>query len=358
MSCVESSKPLASLTTIGLGGTARYYQLVHELSELQETVARARSEGLTVWVLSGGSNILVSDTGLDGLVLDIRLAGISFERKSDDRVRVTVAAGEDWDAFVNEVARRGYSGVECLSGIPGRVGATPIQNVGAYGQDVSQTIESVDVLDRSTGEVTRLSAAECAFGYRTSRFKHGERDRYIVVSVDFMLSERPPALPAHRELQEHASLNEPISVQHLRDAVLSLRRAKSMVVDELDPCSRSCGSFFVNPVVSAAVAEAIQERYSSERVPAYAQSPDLAKIAAAWLIEKAGFQKGYRQGPVGISDKHSLAIVARAGATSRDVVNFARSIQRRVHEHFGIWLMPEPIFWGFETLERGLPRLD
>ncbi len=354
----ESGKPLSQLTTIGLGGPARLYKVVCSLDELRQALDQCRSEGLPVWVLSGGSNIVVSDAGLSGLVLDIRLGGIAFERQPADRMRVTAAAGEDWDGLVGEATRRGYSGIECLSAIPGRVGATPIQNVGAYGQDVLQTIESVDVLDRNTGDVTRLPAAECAFGYRTSRFKHAERDRHIVVSVSFLLSEGPPALPSHRELQERLGLREGISAQALRDAVLGLRRAKSMVVDETDPCSRSCGSFFVNPVVPAAVAEGIQARFSSERVPAYAQPPALAKIAAAWLIEKSGLHKGYRQGLVGISDKHSLAIVARPGATSRDVVNFARSIQQRVHDNFGIWLSPEPIFWGFESMERGLPLLD
>jgi UDP-N-acetylmuramate dehydrogenase len=358
MNGVESGKPLAPLTTIGLGGSARFYAVARDRHSLQELLAWSRSMGLPVWVLSGGSNIVVSDSNLEGLVLDIQLRGMKFERESSGRIAVTVAAGEGWDAFVNETVRRGYSGIECLSGIPGRVGATPIQNVGAYGQEVSHTIRSVDVIDRSTGELFREEASECNFGYRTSRFKQADLNRYIVVSVSFSLFEGFPEIPSHRELLQKLKTNSQPTVQEARDAVLGLRRAKSMLVDDSDASSRSCGSFFVNPVVSAPIAEAVRERYPDEQVPIYRQPENNAKIAAAWLIEKAGFNKGDRDGSVGISEMHSLAIVTRPGATARDVVGFAKKIQRRVYDQFGIWLVPEPIFWGFERTERGLPVLD
>jgi len=359
MNGMQSNRPLAPLTTIGLGGEARQYLVAQNLQVLRQSLDWSQSTHRPMWVLSGGSNLVVADSGLEGLVLHMDLRGMRFEREGSERVLATVAAGEDWDTFVSEAVRRGYSGLECLSGIPGRVGATPIQNVGAYGQDVSQSIRSVDVIDRGTGALLSISAADCQFGYRSSRFKRRDADRFIIVSVCFSLLVGAPEVPKHRELLGSVDTDdEPPTVQRLRDIVLSLRRGKSMLVDASDPSSRSCGSFFVNPVVPASIGQAILARFANERVPIYPQPPAHAKIAAAWLIEKSGFRKGQSERAVGLSEKHSLAIVAREGATSGDVVRFARKIQSRVYDNFGIELSPEPIFWGFDRFDRGLPWLD
>jgi UDP-N-acetylmuramate dehydrogenase len=359
MKGVETARSLASLTTIGVGGAAQHYRIVEDLAGLKRSVEWSQAKGLPMWVLSGGSNLVVADQGLTGLVVDLRLTGIRFEAELGEQVLVTAAAGENWDRFVSEVVERGYSGLECLSGIPGRVGATPIQNVGAYGQDVSQTIHSVDVLDRSSGERVRFDAKDCNFGYRSSRFRQSDAGRYVVVSVCFSLARTQPKLPNHRELAQSLGIDSKSpTIRQLRAAVMALRRSKSMVVEASDPWSRSCGSFFVNPVVSALEAEQIQRAHTTERVPIYPQASSQAKIAAAWLIERAGFRRGYREGAVGVSEKHSLAIVAQEGATADDVVRLARRIQMRVHTEFGIWLLPEPVFWGFEQFDKGLPAVD
>ena len=354
-----SNQPLAPLTTIGLGGNAQHYKVVSDPKDLHRALEWCGLQQLPMWVLSGGSNLVVADSTLRGLVVDMKLKGFQFEPVNQGRVLVTAAAGEDWDAFVAQCVARGYSGIECLSGIPGRVGATPIQNVGAYGQDVSQTIQWVQVLDRQSGDLLQMDASDCGFGYRASRFKHGDFGRYIVLSVCFWLWDQLPKLPSHGELGQHfAGDPGPPSASRVRDVVMGLRKSKSMLFDAADPWARSCGSFFLNPVVPNELAEAIRARYSQERTPFYPQPPGHVKIAAAWLIEKAGFSKGHCDGPVGLSGKHSLAIVARSGATARDVVRLARSIQSRVHEVFDIWITPEPVFWGFERFENGLPSID
>jgi UDP-N-acetylmuramate dehydrogenase len=351
---VLSRQPLAPLTTLGVGGEAEYYLLARSAEEVAEACSWARRQGLPVWVLSGGSNLVVADHGVRGLTIDIRLKGVTFECNGG-LTSVTAAAGEGWDDFVAEVVQRGHAGLACLSGIPGRVGATPIQNVGAYGQDVGQAITRVTVYDRTLNGVAELAAPECGFGYRTSRFRVKERDRYIILSVSFDLQREATSQVRHAELRQWLA-TEHAGPEQLRDAVIALRRSKSMVFDPADPCSRSCGSFFVNPVVPTATADRIRLRSGVDQAPMYPLPDGTVKIAAAWLIERAGFVRGSRDGSVGLSNKHSLAIVAHPQATARDVCRFARQIQNAVLDQFSVELQPEPVFWGYAGLHRGLPR--
>lgn len=355
---IEASKPLAPMTTLGVGGAAQYYIAVETGDQLAQALAWAQSRDQDCWILSGGSNLVIADEGVVGLVVDVRLRGVNFESADGNGVLATVSAGEDWDTFVAQTVERGLSGLECLSGIPGRVGATPIQNVGAYGQEVAQTICEVVVLDRESGRVVRVPAEDCEFGYRTSRFKHRQANRFVVLSVCFRLKASPPSLSHHAELARHPSMHAGATVYDVRQAVLSLRRAKSMLLDMADPFSRSCGSFFVNPVIPDADAEALRRQFAVEKIPMYPQAAGMTKIAAAWLIEKAGFGRGFSDGRVGLSEKHSLAIVARDGATARDVVRLARNIQTAVANAFDIRLLPEPVFWGFAEMSLGLPMIE
>jgi UDP-N-acetylmuramate dehydrogenase len=300
-------------------------------------------------VLGGGSNVVVADEGVDGLVVRMALRGVRVEA-GGDRVVVRAAAGEPWDALVALAVARGWAGVECLSGIPGLVGATPIQNVGAYGQEVSETIRAVRALDCATGRVHTLDPGQCAFGYRDSRFKSAEADRWVVLAVEYRLA--PGGAPAVRyaELAEHLEtrgIRRP-TLADVRASVLAIRRAKSMVLEPGDENRRSCGSFFTNPVVSAELADRVQALVGDPAMPRWPQPDGRVKLAAAWLIERAGFPRGYRQGPVGLSTRHALAIVAHEGASARDVVALARRLQAAVEARFGIRLTPEPVFWGVQ----------
>ncbi len=332
--------PLAPLTTLGIGGPARHYARIGAPEQLALALAWARERELEVLVLGGGSNLLVGDDGFPGLVIHVVIDGIEYS-DVDGSTDVTAGAGESWDALVAEVVERSLAGVECLSGIPGLVGATPIQNVGAYGQEVAETIVRVDAVDRTTSELVVFTNAECAFGYRDSRFKRTDRDRYVVTSVTFRLAnDGAPAIryPELRQRLEAGRIEHP-SLRSVRDAVLSIRRRKSMVVDSADPDSRSAGSFFTNPVVTAEVAD----RIHVDGMPRYPVG-DLVKLSAVWFIEHAGFSRGHVAGNVGLSTKHALAIVNRGGGTAREVVALADDIRRRVNERFGVRLDPEPVF--------------
>ena len=317
---------LADLTTLRLGGPAG--ELVEARTEA-EVIDGARGASL---VLAGGSNVVVADAGVPGTVLRIATRGI--ER---DGARLTVAAGEDWDALVAACVDDGLQGFECLSGIPGSVGATPIQNVGAYGQEVAETVETVRVLDRETGEVVDMPAADCGFVYRGSVFKY--RDRRIVLSVTFRLREAARSGPLHYAELTRA-LDVPVGgtapLADVREAVLALRRRKGMVIDPADPDSVSAGSFFTNPILERA----------PDGAPTWPEPDGRVKTSAAWLIERAGFHKGYGNGRVGISTKHTLALVNRGGATTAELMALAREIAAAVRERFGIELHPEPVLVG------------
>lgn len=347
--------PLAPRCTLGVGGPAAYFVEAHDEPALFEAIDWADRFGVPVRVLGGGSNVVIADGGFDGLVVQIALRGIE-EQPDDPMCRVTAAAGEPWDALVARAVQAQLAGIECLSGIPGLVGATPIQNVGAYGQEVADTIERVRAYDRIERRVVELEAKACAFGYRDSRFKSQEPDRYVVLAVTYALERGGAPTIRYPELARRlaaSGIDRP-TLSGVREAVLELRRGKSMVIDALDPNRRSCGSFFLNPIVSA-------ERHAElavaigEAMPSYPQPDGSVKLSAAWLIERAGFSRGERQGRVGLSSRHSLALVCHDGARADELIAFARSVRRRVLSAFDILLRPEPVFWGFSSLDEGLP---
>lgn len=369
---IREGVSLASLTTLELGGPARWFVEVRDEAGLREAMAWAASHKAELRILGGGSNVVVADAGVDAVVVRLGLTGVHVERRGGE-VLVTVAAGESWDAFVAGCVEEGWQGVECLSGIPGTAGGTPIQNVGAYGQEVAETIQAVRVLDPTDGSIRRFSPAECGFSYRASAFRRAA-GRLAVLDVTFAL--RPGGRPAVRygELARTLAVRGvPPSVAAVREAVLELRRGKSMLVDRNDPASRSVGSFFVNPVVepsdgerlvTAAVAAGVAA--SPEDVPLYPAPGGRFKVAAAWLIERAGFPRGTRRGGVGVSPRHALALVHLGGGTTAELVALAREIRSAVRARFGVELQPEPVFWGFAsadpTAEGGLttavPTLD
>lgn len=338
---IQENIPLAPFTTLGVGGRAKFFSAALNAEDVAGLFAWAKANGEDVFVLGGGSNILVSDAGFDGLVTKVELVGIEFENGI-----VTAGAGEDWDTFVSQCVDRGLAGVECLSGIPGTVGGTPVQNVGAYGQEVSETIVSVQCYDRSTGQIVELSNEQCGFEYRKSIFNTTERDRYVVLSVVYRLVQGGEPKIAYKDLQQRFAGHVP-TLKETRDAVILIRREKSMVIDPADPNSRSAGSFFKNPIVERYVADSIAEEMELDRIPHFAAGEGLVKIPAAWLIEQAGFQKGFALGNAGISANHSLAIINRGAATAAEIVALKDLVQKTVFDRFGISLQPEPIFVGF-----------
>ena len=342
---LQENVPLAPLTTIGIGGPARFFFRATSADEVREALAWARERSLDTFVLGGGSNLLISDAGFDGVVIHVDLRGVTVESE-DGHAMVKVAAGEPWDAFVAQAVRNGWAGIECLSGIPGSTGATPIQNVGAYGQDVSETIARVEALDRSTDRVVWFTNEECRFGYRASLFKNVEPGRYVVLSVTFRLKRGGCATIRYPELQKYVDERgiSSADLQGVRDAVIAIRKRKGMVLDPNDPDTRSDGSFFMNPVIAASVYEDFARK--APDAPHY-PAGDAVKLSAAWLIEHAGFGKGFTHGNVGLSTKHSLAIVNRGGGTAAEVVELVKMIQARVREVYGVEMHPEPNFIGF-----------
>ncbi|MDQ6801451.1 MAG: UDP-N-acetylmuramate dehydrogenase [Acidobacteriota bacterium] len=328
---------LGPFTTLGIGGPAKFFSQARSVDEVRQAVDWAKSNGEPLLVLGGGSNVLIADEGFEGLVLHLDLRGIS----AGDGGMLQAAASEPWDPLVAIAVGRNWAGVECLSGIPGSTGATPIQNVGAYGQDVSETIVAVEVFDRSNGDVTSLSNAGCQFEYRNSIFKKSAKDRYVVLSVTFQL--RPGAPPSIRYPELQKAIGERSSLPEVRDAVIAIRRRKGMVIDPADPDTRSDGSFFMNPIVSREKLATLGE------LPHFPAGENI-KLSAAWLIENAGFQKGFIHGNTGISSKHTLAIINRGGGTAKEVLELVRMIQDGVREKFGVELQPEPNFIGFDRV--------
>lgn len=350
---LQSDVPLAPLTSLELGGCAGSLVTIEDVHDAAEAVRWARRHRKPLTVLGGGSNVVVADDGVRGLVLKTALRGLDY-RRDRGAVFATVGAGEVWDDVVQDATVRGLAGVECLSGIPGLVGATPIQNVGAYGQEVGDVVEAVRVLDLETFEDRSLSAAECRFAYRDSLFRR-HPGRWLVLEVTFRLRHAGAPTLVYRELQRAVAFREAVpSVAEVREAVLDLRRSKSMVLDPGDPNSRSAGSFFVNPVVPIEglakmnrCGRAAGVLTGDDPVPSFELGEELFKVPAGWLIEKAGFRKGMRRGPVGISSAHALALVHHGGGTAADLVALAREIRDGVHKAFGVELRPEPVFLGF-----------
>jgi UDP-N-acetylmuramate dehydrogenase len=342
---LQENIPLAPLTTLGIGGNARYFVRAETETGAAGAVEYARTNGLDLFVLGGGSNVLISDAGFDGLVLQAALKGVDVNAQCTvhDAQCVTAGSGESWDEFVRLCVDKDLAGVECLSGIPGFVGGTPVQNVGAYGQEVAETIVAVRCLDRGSGEIVSLANADCGFTYRTSIFNSTMRDRYVVLSVTFALQQGGAPKIVYKDLAEHFLDRRPTLVE-TRDAVLAIRRAKSMVIENGDPNSRSAGSFFKNPVVDRTKFEQLRSQF--ERIPSF-DFEDKVKVPAAWLIENAGFHKGFALGNAGISSKHTLALINRGDASAAELLALKDRIQDAVEEEFGIALQPEPVFVGF-----------
>ena len=333
--------PLRAYTTLRLGGPASTLTVVTEPGEAVATVRNAFANREPVLILAGGSNVVVVDSGFAGHVVLLRTRGVREIERAAGAVTLRVAAGEPWDDFVAGAVADGLSGVECLSGIPGSAGATPIQNVGAYGQEVAQTIVAVHAWDRQIGEVVTMSPAECAFGYRTSVFKHS--DRWLVLEVDFRLAVSDDSAPiryAELARQLGAEAGDRVPLERARETVLKLRAGKGMVLDQEDPDTWSAGSFFTNPVVDA---------LPRAEMPHWPTDDGRFKIPAAWLIEHAGFHKGFTTGGgVAISSKHTLALTNRGDGSTDALLTLARTIRDGVRARFGIELHPEPVLVGCE----------
>jgi UDP-N-acetylmuramate dehydrogenase len=332
--------PLARWTSLGLGGPGR----ITVARGAEEIVQSVRSAGDNApLILAGGSNVVIGDDGFPGPVVLVRSTGWTVASDDGRSVELTVEAGQDWDRFVAYTVAEGLSGVECLSGIPGSAGATPIQNVGAYGQEVAEVTAAVTVLDRLADEVVEVDSAGCEFAYRGSRFKHN--DRWVVLSVRLRLARSPLSSPIrYAELARAlgVEIGESVPLERARDAVLKLRRGKGMVLDPEDPDTRSVGSFFVNPVLSAAAYQSIMETWDGPAPAAWPGSGGLVKVSAAWLIENSGFHKGYARPGAAISGKHTLALTSRGG-TTEDLLALAREVRDGVHARFGVTLRPEPV---------------
>jgi UDP-N-acetylmuramate dehydrogenase len=344
---IRDRVPLAPLTTLEVGGPARHFADATNEAMVAGALGWARARGLPVAILGGGSNVVVPDAGFDGLVVRVAPRGRSFQPERGGTVAVTAAAGEPWDDLVADTVGRGLAGLECLSGIPGLTGATPIQNVGAYGQEVADTIRSVRVLDRDSSGVHDLAAAACGFGYRDSRFKR-EPERFVVLGVTFGLRAGGPPSIRYPELAAALAALPAPTLADTRDAVLALRARKSMVLRAGDPNRRSAGSFFTNPIVDPATADQAARRagVAVDQMPRFAAGPGRVKLSAAWLIEHAGFGKGTRRGAVGISTAHALALVNLGGGSAGELLALAAEIRAAVRDRLGITLMPEPVVLG------------
>ena len=356
---IQENVPLAPLTTLKIGGNARYFIRAETDQQVVDGVRFARENDLKLFIFGGGSNVLISDTGFDGVVLQIAIEGIktnesqisNFRREivkdlrseTEDSQLITVGAGEDWDGFVKYCVDHELAGVECLSGIPGFVGGTPVQNVGAYGQEVADTIVEVRCFDRVGRESITVSNAECGFSYRTSIFNSTHRERFIVLGVTFELKKNGAPKFVYKDLAERFADRKP-SLSEVREAVSEIRRSKSLVIDPDDPNSKSAGSFFKNPIVSKEKLDGIKVLFAG--APSF-EYGDMFKVPAAWLIENSGFHKGFVLGRAGISANHSLALINRGNATASDIIVLKERIQEAVGRKFGIDLLPEPIFIGF-----------
>lgn len=347
MNGLREQVALAPFTTLGLGGSARFFLEAASEDAILEGEDFARDNDLPILVLGGGSNLLISDDGFPGLVIRVALKGISLTAQGDD-TEVSAAAGEEWDALVATCIENDLAGFECLSGIPGSVGATPIQNVGAYGQEVSDTLTRVRCYDRLRQKVIEIDPPTCRFRYRTSIFNTSHRDHFVVLRVTYRLRRAGAPLLSYQDLREHFSASKASpSLSDVRQAVLAIRARKGMVIDESDPDAKSAGSFFRNPILNPQEINEVVKRLGD--VPRMPMDNGQWKIPAAWLIERAGFRKGEIRGSVGISHKHSLAIVNRGKATASAVLSFATEIRDAVFEISGIRLEIEPVLAGFDS---------
>lgn len=339
---------LAPLTTIGVGGPARFFVEATTSDEVREAIGFARSRSLPLFVLGGGSNLVIADAGWPGLVLRVSLLGINH-RHGHGTAYFDVGAGEDWDSFVAATVQHHCAGIECLSGIPGSVGGTPVQNVGAYGQEVAETIDTVVALDIESGNEEEFEKSDCAFAYRSSIFNTSARGRYVILRVTYALVHDGKPRIAYADLQKCLAGRQQPTLADVREAVRQIRASKGMALTPGDPDAKSAGSFFKNPVLTDHEFESLKSKASSRglEIPSYPALAARRKVSAAWLVEQSGFSKGYGNGHVGISHKHALAIINRGGATAAEVVELKNEIQARVLQQWEIKLEPEPVLLGF-----------
>ena len=339
--------PLAPYTTFQIGGPARWFAEAVSEDDIAAGIAFAAERQLPLFILGGGSNLLVSDAGFSGLVLRIAVRGIT-STGANGRPILSAAAGEDWDGLVAYAVAAGLAGVECLSGIPGTVGGTPVQNVGAYGQEVSQTIVTVRAFDRKMGQFVDLPASDCGFSYRRSIFNSTQRDRYVVSRVHYALHKHAPASFAYADVARYFAARNVTAptLAEVREAVRSIRAQKGMLLMSGDADCRSAGSFFKNPVVPASVVDSLAQDLGVDKqtIPAYPAPQGEVKLSAAWLIERAGFAKGYTLGNAGISSRHTLALINRGGASASEVTALRDQVIAAVASRFAVRLEPEPVW--------------
>lgn len=346
---IKENIELKNLTTLKIGGAARFFVSADAEEDVSEAVAFADENELQIFILGGGSNVLIADEGFDGLVLQINLKGIEIENENADETIVSAKAGEDWDEFVKFCVEKNLAGVECLSGIPGFVGGTPIQNVGAYGQEVSETIGAVKVFDCKSKEILTLNNSDCKFTYRSSLFNTTDKNRFIVLEVDYKLKKNGAPKIIYKDLIQVFEGKKP-NLKEVRDAVCKIRADKAMLVRQGSTDAQSAGSFFKNPIVSKSNFEkisAIAKKMNLGDVPNFKADDENVKIPAAWLIEKSGFQKGFQKGRAGLSTRHTLALTNRGDATAAEIVALKDEIQKKVLKVFGVELKTEPVFLGF-----------
>jgi UDP-N-acetylmuramate dehydrogenase len=351
---IRENLPLAPFTTLGVGGPARFFVEALSAREVREALDFARARDVPLFVLGGGSNLLISDAGWPGLVLKIAISGINH-RHGRGTAYFDVGAGEVWDDFVAIAVQHNCSGIECLSGIPGSVGGTPVQNVGAYGQEVAETIFALVAIDLETGKDAEFEKGDCGFAYRSSIFNTTYKGRYLITNVIYALVHDGAPQIRYGDLQKYLEASpgsqkdgKP-TVAEVRAAVRKIRASKAMLITPGDEDSRSAGSFFKNPVLPAVEFDALKERAASRglEIPSYPALEAQRKIPAAWLVEHSGFLKGYTKGRVGISRKHALAIVNRGGAAAAEIVALKDEIQRRVEGEWDVRLEMEPVMVGF-----------
>ncbi len=354
MRAIIENAPLAPLTTLRIGGAAKQLWTVESEDECVAAIKQLDRDAEPFFVLGGGSNVVIADEGFDGTALHLIYEGAEHQQRDDESFAIDASAGDDWPLLVDALVEAGLSGVECLAGIPGSVGATPIQNVGAYGQEVATTIEAVRVYNRATQQVEELSAAQCGFGYRTSALK-GNKD-LVVLGVCFLLERSPLSAPiAYRELAQElgVKIGERAEAEAARAAVLKLRRSKGMVLDARDHDTWSAGSFFTNPILTAADFQRLEQRVrehcgENAQPPRFDAAAGMFKSSAAWLIEQAGFARGEQRGQVALSSKHTLALTNLGDASAAELLAFAREIAARVDELFTVQLQPEPALIGLD----------
>ena len=352
---LQESIPLAPYTTLGIGGPARFFCEVESEAEVAEAVSFAQERNLPLFVLGGGSNLLVSDAGFDGVVMRVGVPVSKRERRHRESVLLEVGAGENWNDIVLYAVDNGYAGLECLAGIPGDVGGTPVQNVGAYGQEVAETIVQVRAYDLKTRAFVDLDHEACRFGYRRSLFNTEERGRYIVTAVTYKL--QPGGEPALRyaDVKRHFAAQidrgEELTLRQVYDAVRSIREQKGMLAGQGGPDGRSAGSFFKNPVVPVTMVAqvALQAGRRAEEVPQYPAREGMAKLSAAWLVERAGFPKGLAMGRAAISSRHTLALVNLGGATAVELIALRDAVVEGVKNKFAVQLEQEPVMLGFSS---------